>query len=202
MKRLAPVPRAFTLHTSNFKLQRSASHAGEMNWTRRRELAHRAEFGSRSSRARAQANAFLAGARNRARPKRQERIKHAFELPGTWLSAIRPAPGIFLKDDYEHEGESRAKSPDIRIQPKSHVGGQAGLNEEVYFVSSGGKRCPVHFSYIAMKGEKQIVLVLRPVLFLAGARNRARQKRQEHIHKVIELPGTWFSVIRPALPSF
>ena len=117
----------------------------------------------------------------------------AFFLAGSQTTTLIGSPGV------THIGSC---PPDIRIQPKSHVGGQAGLNEEVYFVSSGGKRCPVHFSYIAMKGEKQIVLVLRPVLFLAGARNRARQKRQEHIHKVIELPGTWFSVIRPALPSF
>jgi len=44
-----------------------------------------------SVRARAQASAFLAGARNRARKKRQERIHSVLELPGTWLSVIRPA---------------------------------------------------------------------------------------------------------------
>jgi len=38
--------------------------------------------------------------------------------------------------------------------------------------------------------------------FLAGARNRARQKRQERIHYALELPGTWLSVVSPALPSF
>jgi hypothetical protein len=75
--------------------QNPAQGARGVDWTRQRELAHRSSGGSFSFRARARASAFLAGARNRARYKRQEKIRHALELPETGSSTLCPALPYF-----------------------------------------------------------------------------------------------------------
>ena len=65
-----------------------------------------AAVGSRHCRARAQASVFLAGARNRARQKRQARVHNVLELGGTLFSIMRPILGTLLEDDYDYEHHS------------------------------------------------------------------------------------------------